>query len=90
MGAAAIGWVMPIAQPLPVWYRWEAVRARESSQRSAVRPWFAALLVRRLSNAGMWTLGGLMALANALGASWCRRVPRVGIRVKIGHPYTYQ
>jgi len=43
-----------------------------------VRLWFAAPLARRLANAGVRTLGDLMALANDLGASWWRRVPRVG------------
>lgn len=43
-----------------------------------IRLWFAAPLARRLANAGVRTLGDLMALANDLGASWWRRVPRVG------------
>ncbi|MDO3615305.1 phage integrase family protein [Ralstonia pseudosolanacearum] len=43
-----------------------------------VRLWFAAPLAKRLTNAGVRTLGELMALANDLGASWWRRVPRVG------------
>ncbi len=43
-----------------------------------VQLWFAAPLARRLANAGVRTLGELMTLANDLGASWWRRVPRVG------------
>ena len=33
LGAAAIGWIVPIALQQTFWYRWEAVRAREPSQR---------------------------------------------------------
>ncbi|AZU59777.1 integrase (plasmid) [Ralstonia solanacearum] len=43
-----------------------------------VRLWFAAPLARRLANAGVRTLGELMALANDYGRSWWHRVPRVG------------
>jgi len=44
----------------------------------AVRLWFAAPLARRLTDAGVATLGELMGLANDRGRAWWRRVPRVG------------
>lgn len=44
----------------------------------AVRLWFAAPLARRLMDAGIATLGELLALANDRGRAWWRRVPRIG------------
>ena len=32
LGGAAVGWIVPVALQQTVWYRWDAVRARESSQ----------------------------------------------------------
>ncbi|AXV99226.1 integrase (plasmid) [Ralstonia solanacearum] len=43
-----------------------------------VRLWFAAPLARRLTDAGVATLGELLALANDRGRAWWRRVPRIG------------
>lgn len=43
-----------------------------------VHLWLAAPLARRLQAAGIDTLADLVALANARGRSWWRRVPRVG------------
>lgn len=37
LGAAAVGWVVPIALQQTLWYRWDAVRARESSQDGIAR-----------------------------------------------------
>ncbi len=44
----------------------------------AVQLWFAAPLARRLADAGVTTLGELLALANDRGRAWWRRVPRIG------------
>lgn len=43
-----------------------------------VHLWFSAPLARRLSTAGVTTLGDLLVLANDRGRSWWRRVPRIG------------
>ncbi|MHA6823873.1 phage integrase family protein [Ralstonia pseudosolanacearum] len=42
-----------------------------------MRLWFAAPLAKRLTDAGVATLGALMALANDRGRAWWRRVPRI-------------
>lgn len=44
----------------------------------AVTLWLALPLARRLQEAGIATLGELMALCNERGHSWWRRVPRIG------------
>lgn len=62
----------------------DAVRQLEGLGTPAPRPqhgvhlWLAAPLARRLQAAGIATLADLVALANARGRSWWRRVPRVG------------
>nr|WP_311530882.1 phage integrase family protein [uncultured Ralstonia sp.] len=44
----------------------------------AVRLWFASPLARRLTDAGIATLGELLSVANDRGRAWWRRVPRIG------------
>ncbi|WP_018314004.1 phage integrase family protein [Cupriavidus sp. UYPR2.512] len=62
----------------------DAVRQLEGLGTQAPQPkhgvhlWLAAPLARRLQAAGIDTLADLVALANARGRSWWRRVPRVG------------
>lgn len=71
-GAAAVDALLPGLRDL------ERLGSPAPSPKHGVQLWFAAPLARRLANAGVRTLGELMTLANDLGASWWRRVPRVG------------
>ncbi len=71
-GAAAVDALLPGLRDL------ERLGSPAPSPKHGVQLWFAAPLARRLANAGVRTLGELMTMANDLGASWWRRVPRVG------------
>lgn len=56
----------------------EELGSPEPKPDHAVHLWFSAPLAKRLSHAGVGTLGELLELANDRGRSWWRRVPRIG------------
>lgn len=59
--------------------RWlEGQVGRDPHPEDAVEAWLNPVVARRLMDAGLHTLGGLVAHINAEGARWWRHVPGVG------------